>query len=213
LVGKDLLLEVRNREGLTAVLVYALLVLVTFNFALDLRPEVLAAVGPGVLWVAVVFTGPVTLGRAFSEERDQGTLDLLLAAPMDRGALFAAKLTANALLMAASQVVLVPAFIAMFNVQVDLPTLIPALLLGDVGLAAVGTMFSAMAAHTRAREVLLPILIFPIIVPLVIAVVQITSQALSSAMTIDRPWLGLLAAFDAVYLAMGAVLFEYVLEE
>ena len=87
------------------------------------------------------------------------------------------------------------------------------LLLGNVGLAAVGTLFSAMAAHTRAREILLPVLIFPIIVPLVIAVVQATSLALGSELARDRPWLGLLVAFDAIYLSLGIAVFEYVLEE
>lgn len=213
LMAKDLLLELRNRESVTSVLVYALLVLVIFNFALDLRPEVMDAVGPGVLWVAVVFTGPVYLARAFSEERDRGTLEMLLAAPLERSALFLAKLAGSVLVMIVAQIMLVPAFIGLFNLRVDVLILAPALFLGDIGLAAVGTIFSAIAAHTRAREVLLPVLIFPIIVPLVIAVVQVTGLALGSGLTQDRPWIGLLVAFDAVYLAIGAVLFEYVLEE
>lgn len=213
LVAKDLLLELRTREGITSVLVYALLVLVTFNFALDLRPEIMEGVGPGVLWVAVVFTGPVGLARAFSEERDRGTLEMLLAAPLGRSALFWSKLVGSTLVMIAAQIVLVPAFVALFNVRLDLWALVPVLLLGDIGLAAVGTMFSAIVAHTRAREVLLPVLVFPIIVPLVIAVVQASGLALGSALAQERPWVGLLVAFDAVYLAIGTILFEYVLEE
>jgi heme exporter protein B len=213
LVAKDLLLELRNRESVTSVLVYALLVLVTFNFALDLRPEIMDAVGPGVLWVAVVFTGPIWLARAFSDERDRGTLEMLLAAPIERSALFAAKLAGSVVVMVVAQLVLVPAFVALFNVHLDLLVLIPSLFLGDVGLAAVGTIFSAIAAHTRAREVLLPVLIFPIIVPLVIAVVQATGLAMGNGLAQDRPWIGLLVAFDAVYIAVGSVLFEYVLEE
>lgn len=212
LIAKDLLIEARTREAISALLVYALLVLVLFNFALDLRPEVMAAVGPGVFWVAVVFTGPVVLARGFADEREHGTLELILAAPIGRTALFVSRLLGTSLLMLAGQAVLVPAFVVLFDAQVNVLALAPALLLGDVGLAGVGTIFSAMAAHTRAREVLLPVLIFPIIVPLLIAVVQSTGQALG-APAIDRPWLGLLIAFDAVYVAVGLALFEHVLEE
>ena len=213
LVAKDMRLELRTRESFTSVLVYALLVLVIFNFALDLRPEIIDAVGPGVLWVAVVFTGPVALARTFSEERDRGTLEMLLAAPVERSALFVSKLAGSIFVMAAAQIVLVPAFIALFNVRLDPLVLLPALLLGDIGLATVGTIFSAIAAHTRAREILLPVLVFPIIVPLVIAVVQATGLALGNGLAQDHPWVGLLVAFDAVYLAIGTVVFEYVLEE
>ena len=154
LVAKDLQLELRTRETITAILVFALLVLVTFNFALDIRPEIAQAVGPGILWIAVIFTGPIGMARSFSEERDRGTLELLVAAPIDRSAVFLAKLVSTVLVMAAAQIVLVPAFVALFNVQIAPGAIFPSLLLGDLGLAAVGTLFSAMAAHTRAREVL-----------------------------------------------------------
>ena len=213
LVAKDLQLELRTRETITAILVFALLVLVIFNFALDIRPEIAQAVGPGILWIAVIFTGPVGMARSFSEERERGTLELLVAAPVERSAIFLAKIVTTVLVMAAAQIVLVPAFVALFNVQISPGAIIPSLLLGDLGLAAVGTLFSAMAAHTRAREVLLPVLVFPIIVPLVIAVVQATSLALGSELAQDRPWLGLLIAFDALYLSLGVAVFEYVLEE
>lgn len=213
LLAKDLLLELRTREMFTGIVIFALLVLVTFNFALDLRPEVVRVVGPGVLWIAVVFTGPVGMARGFAEERDRGTLEMLTVAPIERSALFIAKLLGSALVMAVAQVILVPAFAALFNAPIQPAAMLPALLLGDIGLAAVGTLFSAMAAHTRAREVLLPVLVFPIIVPLIIAVVQATSLALGSELASDHPWLGLLVAFDAIYLSLGAVVFEYVLEE
>ena len=213
LIAKELQLELRTRETVGAVLIFALLVLVTFNFALDIRPEIAQAVGPGILWIAVVLTGPVGMGRTFSEERDRGTLELLVASPVERSAIFISKLAASVVIMMAAQIVLVPAFIALFNVPLQPITILPVLLLGNVGLAAVGTLFSAMAAHTRAREILLPVLIFPIIVPLVIAVVQATSLALGSELARDRPWLGLLVAFDAIYLSLGIAVFEYVLEE
>ncbi len=213
LVAKDVQLELRTRDTLTAVLVFGLLVLVTFNFALDIRPEIAQAVGPGILWIAVVFTGPVGMGRTFSEERERGTLEALVASPVDRSAIFLGKLISSVVIMLAAQLVLVPAFVALFNVPLDPAAILPALILGDIGLAAVGTLFSAIAAHTRAREVLLPVLIFPIIVPLVIAAVQATGLALGNELARDRPWIGLLVAFDAIYLSLGVAVFEYVLEE
>ena len=116
LIAKELQLELRTRETVGAVLIFALLVLVTFNFALDIRPEIAQAVGPGILWIAVVLTGPVGMGRTFSEERDRGTLELLVASPVERSAIFISKLAASVVIMMAAQIVLVPAFIALFNV-------------------------------------------------------------------------------------------------
>lgn len=213
LLAKDLLLELRTRDAFGATLLFALLVLVTFNFALDLRPEVMAGVGPGVLWVAVLFAGTIGLGRSFAVERDQGTLETLLAAPIERSALFVAKLLGSTAVMAVTEAVLVPIFAALFDVPFDFRALLPILFLGTVGLATVGTLLAAIAAHTRAREVLLPVLLFPIIVPLLIGVVEATGVTVASGTGQDRPWIGLLLAFDAIYLAVGNLVFEYVLEE
>lgn len=213
LLARDLVLEVRTKDALGAMLVLCLLVLVTFNLALDLRPDVVAAVGPGVLWVAVVFGSTVGLGRTFAAEHDHGTIDGLLLAPVDRSAIFVAKLLHNALVMALVQIVSVPTYGVLFGASVFSLNMVIALLLGTVGLAAVGTIFSAIAAHTRAREVMLPVLLLPVSVPVVIGVVQLTGLALGSPTAHDMPWTGLLVAFDAVYVALGILSFEYVLEE
>jgi len=212
-LAKDMLLEWRTKDALSAMLVFSLLVLVTFNFALDLRPEVMAAVGPGVLWVAIVFGSTLGLGRTFAIERDQGTLDGLLIAPVDRSVLFFAKLLGILAFMAVLELISLPAFAALFDVSIDPVPVITTLLLGAIGLAAVGTVFSAIAAHTRAREVMLPVLLFPIIVPILIGVVQETGLALGNAVARDMPWLSLLVAFDAMYVAAGAVVFDSILEE
>lgn len=213
LFAKDLLIELRTRESVGAMVVFALLVLVTFNFALDLRRELTALVGAGVLWIGVVFAATLGFGRTFAVERDQGTLDGLLLAPLDRSALFLAKLLGNLALMGVVELVTVPAFAALFDVSLDLPVVLGTLFVGTVGLAAVGTLFSAIAAHTRAREVMLPLLLFPVAAPVLIGVVQATGVALGSPTARDMPWLSLLVAFDAIYLAVGAVVFEYVMEE
>ncbi len=216
LIWKDLLVEARGRETVLAGAVFALLVLVIFNFAFDLRVENVAAVAPGVLWVTVTFAGVLSLGRAFARERDRRTLDGLLLAPIDRSALYLAKVVTSVVSMLVVEVVALPAFIALFNLVVDLPLLVLALVLGTVGLAGVGTLFAAIAAHTRAREVMLPLLLFPIQVPVILATVKSTGGAIRVP-GLDPPdvgqWLGLLIAFDALFLGLSVLLFDYAIEE
>jgi heme exporter protein B len=216
LVWKDLLVELRARETVLAGAVFALLVLVIFSFAFDLRVENVAAVAPGVLWVTVTFSGVLSLGRAFARERDRRTLDGLLLAPVDRSALYLAKVIANVGSMLVVEFVAVPAFIALFGLSVDLPLLALALVLGTLGLAGVGTLFAAIAAHTRAREVMLPLLLFPIQVPVVLATVKSTGAAIRIPGTAPPDigqWLGLLIAFDAIFLSLSILLFEYAIDE
>ena len=216
LIWKDLLVEARGRETVLAGGVFALLVLVIFNFAFDLRVETVAEVAPGVLWVTVTFAGVVGLGRAFTRERDRRTLDGVLLAPVDRSALYLSKVVTNVLAMLIVEAIALPAFIGLFNLRVDLPLLIGALLLGTLGLAGVGTLFAAIAAHTRAREVLLPLLLFPVQVPVILATVKATGAAIRVP-GIDPPdvsqWIGLLVAFDALFLGLSVVLFDYAIEE
>jgi heme exporter protein B len=211
--AKDMLLEMRTRDAVTAMVIFALLVLVTFNFTLDLRPELMSAVGHGVLWVSIVFAGTLGLGRAFAVEREGATLEGLLMAPVDRSAVYLAKVLSSLISMCVVEAVGVVAFVALFNAPIDAPRLLGALLLGTIGLGAVGTLLAGIAANTRAREVMLPLLLFPIIVPLLIGVVESSGTALDSAAGPGAPWLSLLAAFDLVYLAVGAAAFDYVLEE
>lgn len=216
LVWKEALVELRSRESVLAGAVFALLVLVVFNFAFDLRVENVAGVAPGVLWVAITFAGVLSLGRAFARERDRHTLDGLLLAPMDRSALYLAKLVASVGSMLVVEAVALPAFLALFNLRVDLPALLLVLTLGTLGFGAVGTLFAAISAHTRAREVMLPLLLFPIQVPVVLATVKSTGAAIRGAgleVGDDANWLGLLVAFDLLFLGLSVVLFDYAIGE
>ncbi|MBV9357012.1 MAG: heme exporter protein CcmB [Chloroflexi bacterium] len=216
LVWKDLLAELRSRELVLASVVFALLVLVIFSLAFDLRVDNAASVAPGVLWVTFTFAGVLSLGRSFARERDRGTLEGLLLAPMDRSALYLAKMTVNVGQMLVVELVALPVAMALFDLQVDLPRLVLALVLGTIGVAGVGTLFGAMAAHTRAREVLLPLLLFPIQMPVVLATVKSTAAAiyLDSVPANDSAnWLGLLIAFDGLFLGLSVLLFDVVLEQ
>jgi heme exporter protein B len=216
LVWKELLVEARGRETVLAGGVFALLVLVVFNFAFDLRVENVAAVAPGVLWVTVTFAGVLSLGRSFARERDRRTLDGLLLAPVDRSALYLAKVISSVASMLLVEAIALPAFIGLFNLVVDLPLLVITLVLGTIGLAGVGTLFAAIAAHTRAREVLLPLLLFPIQVPVILATVK-SSGAAIRVPGLDPPelgqWLGLLIAFDALFMGLSVILFDFAIEE
>jgi heme exporter protein B len=212
IVWKDLRCELRAKQTWTAMGLFALLVLVVFNFAFDLRVEDVAAVAPGVLWVAFVFASILGLGRTIAAERDQGAMDRLLLCPVDRKAIYFAKLVGNVIFIGGVEVVAVPIFAAIYNVPILGGGLLAIVALGTVGVAAVGTLFSAMAAGTRAREVLLPVLVFPLLLPVVIGAVRATS-ALIVPIAGDAPWLGLIAAFDVIFLSISAVTFEYVVED
>ena len=213
LVWKDLLAETRSKEVLAAGLTFALLILVIFNFAFDLRADNAREIGAGILWVAFTFAGVLGIGRSFAAERDRGTLEGLLLAPIDRTAIFLAKTVTNVVLMAAVELVTLPAFLVLFNARVSWSDMLAVVALGTIGFAGVGTLVSAMVAHAAAREVMLPILLFPLEVPVVIASVEATAVALGVPAEDPRPWLQLLVGFDVVLVAAAFLVFEYVVEE
>lgn len=212
LLWKDLRCELRTRQVWISMALFALLVLVVFNFAFDLRVDTTTAVAPGALWIAFVFAGALGLGRTLAAEQDRGGMDRLLLCPVDRKAIYFAKLFGNLVFIGAVEVVAVPVFAAIYNLPVIQPRLLPIVALGTLGIAALGTLFAAVAASTRAREVLLPLLLFPLIVPVVIAAVKAT-QGLISPISGDAPWLGLIAAFDVIFLSIAAITFQFVIEE
>lgn len=212
ILQKDIRCELRSKQMWAGMGLFALLVLVIFNFAFDLRVDNKAAVAPGAFWVAFVFASFLGLGRTIAAERERGSLDRLLLCPVDRKAIYLAKVLGNVLFIGVVEIVALPVFAILFAVPFSVDGLLPVVLLGTVGIASVGTLFSAMAAATSARELLLPILVFPLIVPIVIASVRATS-ALMVVTSHEPPWLGLIAAFDAIFLSLSTVLFEHVIEE
>ncbi len=212
ILWKDIRCELRSKQTWIGMGLFALLVLVIFNFAFDLRVDNKAAIAPGVLWVAFVFAGLLGLGRTIAAEREKGSMDRLLLCPVDRKAIYLAKLLGNLLFIGVVEIVALPVFAALFNVPLFAGALLPIVLLGTLGVAAIGTLFSAMAAATRARELLLPVLVFPLIVPVVIAAVRATGSLIVAAAN-EPPWLGLITAFDVIFLSMAMLMFEYVIEE
>lgn len=212
ILWKDIRCELRSKQTWTGMGLFALLVLVIFNFAFDLRVDNKAAIAPGALWVAFVFASLLGLGRTIAAEREKGSLDRLLLCPVDRKAIYLAKLLGNMLFIGVVELVALPIFAALFDVPLFVGALLPIVLLGTLGVAAVGTLFSAMAAATQAQELLLPVLVFPLIVPVVIGAVRATGSLMVATVN-EPPWLGLIAAFDVIFLSLSMLLFEYVIEE
>lgn len=212
ILWKDIRFELRSKQTWTGMALFALLVLVIFNFAFDLRVDNKAAIAPGALWIAFIFASLLGLGRTIAAEREQGSLDRLLLCPVDRKAIYLAKLVGNLLFIGVVEIVALPVFAALFDVPLLVWELLPIVLLGTLGIATVGTLFSAMAAATRARELLLPVLVFPLVVPIVIGAVRATGDLVAPVAN-EPPWLGLMLAFDIIFLSVSMLTFEYVIEE
>ena len=214
IVHKDIVAELRTKEMFSSMFVFALLVIVIFNFAFELRVANVKQVAPGVLWVTFTFAGMLGLNRSFILEKDKGCLEGLLLAPVDRSAIYFGKMLGNLIFMSVVEAIVLPIFWVLFNPPLFSPALILVIVLGTLGFAGVGTLFSAIAVHTRAREVMLPILLFPIVVPLMIAAVKITGGLLDGQPLSEmRNWLNLLVGFDIIFLTVSYMTFDYVVEE
>jgi len=213
-IWKDLAAELRSRELLSAMLVFALLVIFIFNFALDLDPKTRSGVTDGVLWVTFAFAGTLGLNRSMAMEKDRGCLDGLLLAPVDRSAIYFGKMIGNLIFMLIVEVIILPVYSLLYNINLFNLGLILVVLLGSWGYVAVGTLLASMAVQTRTRDILLPILLFPVVIPLFIAAVK-ASGGFLQGIPVDeiRPWLNLLLVYDVVFSAVAFMVFDYVVEE
>ena len=211
---KDVTVEARTKETVLGVLVFALVVTFIFKFTFDPAPQVVALIGPGIAWVAYVFAGIVGMGRTFVLERERGTLEALLLAPVPREAIYLGKLAGAFTLMIVVEAAMLPVFVVLHDLSfLSLPFVATAVL-ATLGLAAVGTLFSAIAVQTRARELLLPLLFLPVTLPIIIAAVSSTSLLLDGGGWRDvGEWLRLMLAFDIAFLVLSSWAFEFVLEE
>ena len=214
-VWKDLLVERRSKETLNALAFFSLLLLFVFQFALGPDRERLAAALPGLLWLGFVLAGLLGLGRTFVLERENDCWEGLILAPGDKSAIYVGKLAGNLLLMLAIEAILLVLFGFFFNLDLAnvLPGLAVVIALGTVALAAVGTLFAAMTAQVRARELLFPVLLLPVEAPVLLATVKATEAVLlGETLGSVAHWLKLLAAADVVYVAVGVLTFDFVLE-
>ena len=214
IVQKDLAAEFRSRELISAMLVFSLLVILIFNFALELDIKVRQSVTAGVLWTTFAFAGTLGLNRSMSVEKDRGCIDGLLLAPVDRSAIYFGKAISKLAFMLIVEAIVLPVYSMLYNVNLFRLDLLGVILLGSIGYTAVGTLLSAMAVQTRTRDVLLPILLFPIAVPVLLASVKASNGLLAGAEFAEvlTP-LNILIVYDIVFIAVAFMVFDFVVEE
>ncbi len=216
LIWKELRVEWRQRETLASVCVFGVLVVLLFDFGFSMSGEASLRLLPGVLWIAFAFSGILSFNRSFAAERQNACLDGLRLAPVDPGLIYLAKLAANLIFLSVAEIVIV--FVAAiwynFSFLPALPWFSVIVFLGTLGYVAVGVTFAAIAANTRMREVMLPVLQFPVVLPIFLAAIEATSSALKGDPSSEfRSWVHLLAAFGIIFVVLSFLLFEYVLEE
>jgi heme exporter protein B len=215
LLGKDLRLELRRRDSVLTMFFFGTLLLFVFHFSFDVAPDKMAEMAPALLWLAFLFTGTLGLAQLFQSERENHCLDALLLSPLDRGALFLAKSAFNLLLMMAVELVVMPLFWILFNLSSWnlLPQLFLVTLLGTLGFCVLGTIMSALTLRARARELLLPLVLFPLMIPVLLATIRCMETILRTGTWAEAlPWLRLLIGFDVIFLTLGVLLFDWVIE-
>jgi heme exporter protein B len=216
ILGKDLRVELRTLQSLPAMALFAVTTFVIFRFALD-RTSLSGSLAAGVLWATLLFAAVLAINRLFVAEREQGGFDAIRLAPIDRSALFAAKVVALLIYLVALELVVVPIFALFFlDSPSALPPLVPVLLLADTGLAATGALISSMAVNSRARDLLAPLVLLPLVVPLMIAATGASEPLLAA----DGPgyhrfatWLAILGLYDLVFLLVGYAVFDFLVED
>ncbi|KAF5418320.1 MAG: heme exporter protein B [Candidatus Methanocomedens sp.] len=218
LAWKDLLMEFRTKQMLNSMVIFSLLVIVIFNYSFsnilfNIKVEDIA---PGILWIAFTFAGMLGLSRSFSSEMEEGCLDGLKLCPVDPSTIYLGKVVSNLVIMFLIEAIIVPLFIVLFNFSdvKGLAGLVVIILLGTIGFILVGTLFSALTVNMRTREILLPVILFPIIIPLIMSSVMATQKVLSTGdlfAAIDE--IRLLVVYDLVFFIAAQLVFEYVIED
>ena len=215
LAWKDLLSEMRSRENISSMFFFALIVILIFSFSFSMDQQTARELMPGIMWVAFVFTGIIGLGKSFTAELQNDCLENLQMNPIPRGAIYLGKLASNFLFMLIVEFILFPLFVIFFNLDVfeKIPLFVLILTTGTLGVSAVGTLFSAMTVQIRAREVMLPILLLPLIVPVMIGAVEATGGVLrGDPISLYRQWIELLIVFDVIFTIVSFWVFEFILD-
>ena len=211
---KDTLSEMRTKGIVFSVLVFTLLVIVIFNFAFGTNQEIISTVAPGILWVTFAFAGVLSLNRSFIMEKEEGCLEGLMVCPINREVIYVGKMLGSLLFMLVIEAIALPIFALLFNLPVFSLQLIAITVLTTIGFVAIGTLFSALAVNTKAREMVLPILFLPIVVPIIICAVKASELALSGKSWSNlSSWLQIIGAFDVIFIVVSFLIFSFVIEE
>lgn len=215
LVWKDILIDLRRKDNLLSMLLFSILALLVFQFAMGKEPEMFVTALPGVIWIVTLMSGVLGLGKSFVQEMESGCMGALLIAPVDRSVLFLGKMLANTLFILFTQLLFVPLCLFFFEIEVrNWIELCLVLLLGTVGFSSLGTLLIVMTSTVRGKEILLPILIFPLMVPSLLCVVRLTEYLFFGLHQLEVwSWWKLLIGFDVVFFTLTILGFEFVVEE
>ena len=216
IVWKDFVTELKTRELLSAMFIFALLVILIFIFSINLSIVKASEVGPGILWVAFLFAGTIGLNRSFMLEKENGCLMGLMLVPADRTAIYFGKLISNLIFLSIMELFILPLFMIFFNIDLlsHLGPLLIVVFLGTLGFCALGTLLSSLSSNLKTREIMLPILLYPLLIPIVIGAVRMTGQILDGVELFDMmKWIGLTASFDIIYIGVSIMTIEHILEE
>jgi len=221
---KDLLAEFRTKQMLNSMVIFALLVIVIFSFAFgneatiyipNLNKKIIDILAPGMLWIAFTFAGMLGLSRSFAGEKEEGCLDGLKLCPVDRSDIYNGKVLSNAVLMFLMEIATLPIFIVLFSYDIkNLPGLIVVIILGTFGFIFVGTLLSALTVNTRTREILLPVILFPVLIPVILSAVTATAAMLANGDLKDISGeLQILLVYDIIFFVVAQMVFEYTIED
>lgn len=215
-VWKDFVTELKTRELFSSMFVFALLVILIFIFSVNLSLVNANEIGPGILWVAILFSGTIGLNRSFMLEKENGCLQGLILAPVDRTALYFGKMISNLIFFLIMESFLLPLFMVFFNVDLvsHLLPLLFVIFIGTLGFCSIGTLLSSLSSNLKTREIMLPILLYPLMVPVVIGAVRMTSQVLlGKPLSEMMNWIGLTLCFDIIYIGVSIMTIDHILEE
>ena len=214
LVWKDLVQEWRSRDVLTSMFAFAVLSLFIFNYALELSPIDRAEIAPGLIWVVMVFAGTLGLNRSFAAEQDQGSFEGLMMAVPELSVIYLAKMITNLLMMFGLAILVIPIYSLLYNQSLFDLRFFGILMLGAWGYSAAGTLISSMTVHTRMRDLLLPVLLFPLLLPVNMAVVKSGSAIIAASSVPEfQSWINLLLVYDVIMTVVSIMVFEYVIRE
>jgi len=216
IIWKDFAVELKTRELFVSMFIFAVLVILIFIFSVDLSIINSNQVGPGVLWVAILFSGTIGLNRSFMLEKENQCIQGLMLAPIDRSAIYFGKMISNLAFLLIMEAFILPIFMIFFNVDIisNIFPLLFVILIGTIGFSALGTLLSSLSANLKTRDIMLPILLYPLMVPIAIASVKMTSQVImGEELSSVAKWIGLTLCFDIIFIGASIMTIDHILEE
>jgi len=216
ILWKDIINELRTKEILLSMAAFSIVLVVIFNFSLVISKDNIGYLVPSLLWISIIFVGTLGLSRTFAIEKENSAIIGILLCPVDRSMIYLSKVISNFLYVFITQIILLFLFLVLFNINLngELGLLLIVMILGAIGFSSLGTLFSTMAINTKLRELLLPLVLFPILIPLIINAVKATSIIFNGGgYTELSPYLKIIICFDIIFLVTSALVYEFVVEE